>query len=492
MSAVEAPEGGGSRLRIDAFPGRRPVDVDLTKAAPFGWWPAIALGMVALVDRADAAVIGGVLKDLQDQFGFSDTTAGWLLSAPSIAALVLVIPAGRAADTRNRKLLIAAVMTVWGFLTFGAAAAPTFALFFLARILLGIATPLTIPASASLAGDLYMSAARTKAFAILRVMEYLGFPLGVLIGGVASQIWGWRAAFLIMGVPALLMAAVIAAFFREPRRGLADELAVAAGREVDEPQSPLTPVDAEDSPVMDLGTSDANRASIRESIKAVLSIRTVRAVIIGQALLFAGFTGLFAWTTIFFQRLHGLEAGPASAITGGVGLMGLLCGGAVASRIGNLRAGRTNGWLVIVSGSSLLLSAVCVAGFTLISVLPVQIAFYFFVNAFNIIALANIGAATANVLPAESRGTGFAIAQFLITIVGATGALFVGVTSDFVITQIGEGVTDAAQATGLRFGISALIVPLTVGALLILRARSSYESDAARVLEEAGDSAPSA
>src|SRR6478609_1923838 len=217
-------------IQVDAFEGQPPREIDLRNPAPFGYTTAVTLGLVALVDRADSAMVGGLIPTLQKYFGFGDFMAGILLSAPSLAALLLVVPAGRLADTKSRRNLLSVVILAWGLLTFGAAAAPTFALFFLARVLLGIATPLNLPASASIVGDMYRSEARTKAFAVVRVMEYLGFPVGVAIGGIVGQTLGWRPAFLIAGIPAILLSGYIALRLREPRRGLADDLTVQAER----------------------------------------------------------------------------------------------------------------------------------------------------------------------------------------------------------------------------------------------------------------------
>ena len=211
-------------VEMEAFPGRGPRRINLKKAAPFGWTSAIMLGGVGLVDRAENTVLAGSLSALKEEFGINELQTGILLSAPSIAALLLVVPAGKFADTRNRTWILSIVIGIWSLLSFGSALAPTFALFFLARLLLGTATPLTIPASASLAGDLYPTAVRSRAFAILRAMEYFGLPLGLVIGGVISQSYGWRTAFLVMGVPALILALTVRFVVREPKRGLADEI----------------------------------------------------------------------------------------------------------------------------------------------------------------------------------------------------------------------------------------------------------------------------
>jgi len=515
---------------VDAFEGESPRRIDLRNPAPFGFSIAFTLGLVALVDRADSAMIGGVLPTLQDYFGFGDLWAGLLLSAPSIAALVLVIPAGRLADTRTRKTVIAAVILAWGILTFGAAAAPTFAAFFLVRVLLGMATPLTIPASASIVGDTFRSEARTKAFAIMRVMEYLGFPIGVMVGGIVGGLLGWRPAFLIMGVPALVLSAFVIIRLREPKRGLADDLTLQAERAGVE----VAVSDAEHvgfGEVADAGEAvnlahveDADTAEpgVLTRIKEVLAIRTLRYVIVGQALLFAGFSGSFSFAPTFFHRVHDIPAAGASAIAGMLGLVGMLLGGALASRIGDRHHGTQRGWRVFASGVMLVIGSFSVLLIVALDPLPLQVFFYLLANLCNIVALANLGAAQADVIPARLRGTGFATAQFLVTVGSSFGALIVGTVSSYVIrgeTDVTQKqITDAqnviddlkdahapqsaidaaqkafdqldavfgpAQALGIRWGIAALFVVLIVGALLIFRARGTYDDDAAAVLAEA-------
>ena len=511
---------------MEAFPGKGLRKVDLRKAAPFGWTPAVLLGFVAAIDRADQTILGGALEKLKEEFGFNDFVAGILLSAPTIAALLLVIPAGRFADRRNRTTLITIVITIWAFLSFGSAAAPTFAIFVLVRVLLGMSAPLTIPASASIAGDLYTTRVRTKAFAVLRVFEYLGLPLGLVIGGVVSQVYGWRAAFLFMGVPALVLAAAVFFFLREPRRGLADEITTMAeeagltpsqGDDVDRagtpanatptaaPQSPSlskvsgpsqssivvgaianTPDSGEPIDIVHALETDSVDESVIDRLRSVLSIRSLRYIILGQMLLFSGFAGLFSWVTIYLQRVFALEAGPASGITGGVGLLGLLLGGALSSRIGDRGVGKRKAWRITVGAVSLLISALSVLIFIIVPILALDVALFFVINFFNLLALSNLGAATADVIPASKRGTGFAIAQFLITIGSSTGALLVGSISALVISLIGQGETVSTLQTGVRVGLSVLVVLLGGGAVVLFRARATFESDAAAALAEVG------
>jgi MFS family permease len=87
------------------------------------------------------------------------------------------------------------------------------------------------------------------------------------------------------------------------------------------------------------------------------------------------------------------------------------------------------------------------------------------------LAIPNLTACTADVIVASSRGLGFALIQFLVTVGGAFGPLIVG------------GVSDAVGS--LTAAMYALVLPQVVGALMIIRGRRHYERDAGRVLDEA-------
>src|SRR6478609_8931593 len=89
-------------VEVEAFRGRPPVSVDLDRVAPFGWWAAIIIALVAFIDRVEVNLIAGALPKIQDHFGFSDTWAGAIPTAAALAGAILVLPAGRLADRAPR------------------------------------------------------------------------------------------------------------------------------------------------------------------------------------------------------------------------------------------------------------------------------------------------------------------------------------------------------------------------------------------------------
>src|SRR5690242_17700306 len=100
----EAPAAETRVVDVQAFRGRGTTAVNLDKAAPFGWWAAVVIALVAFIDRVEVNLIAGALPQIQDHFGFSDTWAGAIPTAAALAGALLVLPAGRLADRAPRVI----------------------------------------------------------------------------------------------------------------------------------------------------------------------------------------------------------------------------------------------------------------------------------------------------------------------------------------------------------------------------------------------------
>ncbi len=484
----------GPTIEVEAFLGRPPVAIDVTRTAPFGWKPALILALVAFVDRADAGLVSGVLERLKAEFGFGDAVAGFLLAAPVFAAALLLIPAGVLADTGRRTRILAVVLAAWSLLTMFSGLAPTLAVFFLVRILLGAANPLNGPPSASLIGDYYPPKSRTKAFGVVRVIEYIGLPVGLALGGILAAVFdSWRAPFFIMAIPGFLVIVLVLVVLREPVRGIGDRLGAMAGDTTPEPlemadagtevaapvgrhaaPAPALASESESESGTGTGTGTGTKIGWTDRFRVCLRIRTLRILILAQALLFFGFAGLFSFVAAYFDRTSSLDEAQAAAISGSAGLVGILVGGFAGGILGDRFHGIRPGWRLSLSGVSLLISAACVAGLVIAPNLPLQVAMLAGASAATIAAIANLGAATADVLPATLRGSGFAVVQAIVQVGSGFGPILVGVVS-------------ALAGEKLGWGFAALLPFLVLGALVVLRARSSYEADREKVLAGAFD-----
>jgi MFS family permease len=438
--------------QVTAYPGQPPVTVRRGAGAPFGWWPAICVALVAAIDRIEYNLLAGALPTIQREFGFSDAEGGAIATAGAIAAIVLLLPAGKLADTGKRTWTISVIVAVWALLTVGTGLAGTYATLFAVRVLLGAAGQLYNPPASSLLGDLYPGPGRARAYGYERMAYFAGLPIGVIAGGALAQTVGWRTGFFLVAVPGIVIALLVLTV-REPVRGVGDRLS----RWYD------------GTPPVEPRATAAATVPMRAQLAALLRIRTLRSVIIGLSILFFGLGGLFFWMPSFYAREFGLAEASAAAVGGGAGLVGIVAGILTGSWLGD----RRHHDRVAIGGWSLLFGTVFLAGAVSVPVLVPQAICFTLANAGFAGAIANLTAANADVVAAHRRGLGFAVLQMLVTLGGALGPWLIGLASD---------------ATGsLRWAYSVVLLPLVVGSLIVFRGHRTYRQDAAAALSDPGD-----
>ncbi|WP_254715260.1 MFS transporter [Actinomadura sp. NAK00032] len=436
--------------------------------APFGWAPLVVLFIVGLVDRIENKLLSGVLPAVQQEWGFSDTAAGSIPAAAALAAAVVCLPAGFLADRLSRTRIIAVVVFGWAIATLGSGLATGFVMFYLMRVLLAAAENIDNPATGSLLADYYPPVSRAKAYGLTRATSHLG-GVGTLLGGVLAEAFSWRVAFLVMAVPGALTALLVWQL-REPRRGELDRLAAS----VDKSQSSLASASSASAISSSTPTGLAvpmTEPSFWRQLRQVLAVPTLVLVCAGESLLLLGLAGIFYWLPTFMVRDLGVGTGTAGSLSGLIPVAGTLAGTLVGSWLGGRWHGTRKGGRLLAGGGGITAgSLVLAAALSMESVgsLTVLVSLSCSLMA---IGLPNMTASLADVVPADSRGLGFAVQQLLITVGGAFGPLVVGIASD----RLGS----------LLAGMYILVIPTVAGGLLTLRARTSYERDARKAMTTA-------
>lgn len=194
------------------------------RGSPSGrWWALTLLTLVYTSNFIDRQIIGVLNQAIKEDLGLSDQQLG-LLSGISFALLysLLGVPLARLAERRRRVTLIGLALVLWSGFTAACGLATNFLHLFLARVGVGIGEAGCSPAAQSLLSDLYPPHRRATALSFYSLGIPLGTLFGAVLGGRIAETFGWRAAFVIVGLPGVLLALVVLATLKEPPRGRYD------------------------------------------------------------------------------------------------------------------------------------------------------------------------------------------------------------------------------------------------------------------------------
>jgi MFS family permease len=154
----------------------------------------------------DNTIVTIALPSMRRELGFSGADAGWVLNGYVLAFGGLLLLCGRAGDLWGRRTLFLAGLVLFGVssLIGGLATAPWVLVF--ARVLQGVGAAAFVPASLSLLTSIFeRGEERDRAVGIYGGMAALGFVVGMVGGGVITDLLGWRWV-LFVNVPVALVA----------------------------------------------------------------------------------------------------------------------------------------------------------------------------------------------------------------------------------------------------------------------------------------------
>lgn len=268
------------------------------------------LTVISAISALDRQILDILVEPIRAEFALSDGQLGALngIAYAGVYALA-VIPLARLADRYPRKLVIALGVFVWSLATTASSLARSYAFLFAARMGVGLGEGgLSSPGPALLA-DLFPRHQRGTVTSIYMTGPAIGMGLAYAVGGWVVEAYGWRAAFLVAGVPGLVLAPLFYLTLRNVPKGLAD------GLQRDPPQPGLW-----------------------LTLRTIVSIRTITWMILALACLALMVNGLLRWIPAYLTRVRGVEAVEFGAWLGtavGTGsFLGHLLGGPLADWVG--------------------------------------------------------------------------------------------------------------------------------------------------------------
>ncbi len=377
------------------------------------------LTLIYILNYMDRQILSVLLQPIKEEFGVSDGTLG-LLSGVSFAIFyaTLGIPIALLADRINRRNVIAVSLALFSLMTVLCGMAIQFWHLLLARIGVGVGEAGTSPPSHSMISDLYPPEQRATALAVYATGVNIGLMLGFFGAGWLNELYGWRSAFLVAGVPGIALAVIALFALKEPKRGATDRVL-----------TPATPTRTAAQPAIGV-------MSVLATMWAKRSFRHLSFA--GALFAFVGY-GAVSWTPAFLIRSHGLSTGEVGTILalmyGILGLIGTIVGGSLADRWSK----RDVRWQMWVPAWAILLSTPFGLGFFLSDDTTTALLFYTVPVLVGTVYLGPTFGSTQALAPLRMRAAAAALLLFILNIIGlGLGPWMLGALSDLLRPQFGQ------------------------------------------------------
>lgn len=371
------------------------------------------LGILTLVytfNFIDRQLLSILQEAIKTELLLTDAQLG-LLTGFAFAMFYVTagVPIARLADRSNRRNIVAASVGLWSFMTAISGFVQNYAQLLLARIGVGIGEAGGSPPSHSIVSDIFPKEQRASALSFYSTGVNLGIMFGFLFGGWLNEFFGWRVAFLVIGVPGIILAGIVFATVPEPIRGLLEN------KKASDAQVPFS-----------------------EVVAGLWQRKTFRHMAFACGLnAFAGY-GTVNWAASFFIRSHGMTTGELGTwlalSTGLVGAIGIFAGGFLGDKLG----ARDTRWYLWVPGLSTLLVVPGMLVVFLTSNTYLALVCMFVPGFLQNIYLGNSIATTHNLVGLRWRSTSSAILFLILNIIGlGLGPFAVGLLSDMFDPSLG-------------------------------------------------------
>jgi len=431
----------------------RPVTDTLESRAGDGSRAAAIYALLMLtaiysLNFLDRRVIAILIDPIKHDYHLSDKAMGFISGFGFVIFYsILAAPVARWADRGNRRSIISWGLVIWSGMTALAGIAQNAVQLTLSRFGVGVGEAAGTAPSSSMISDLFPGTQRSGAMAVYQLGPVIGGFLGFFVGGWVNQVYGWHAAFLVAGIPGLLVALIFRFTVREPTRGISEVKRV-----------------------------DTGQQNLSETFRFMLSQRCYIILLIGFC--FTTFTqfGLGTWAPSFFGRIHhlntkqiGIYAGTAQAIAG---LVGTLAGGYLSDFLGR----RNVRWRIYVSAICSILACPGVLLFATSRSLFWCIVGFMIFSAASPVHVGPIVAVSHSVVKVGMRAFATSVIYLISELLGlGLGPFLIGVFNDHYSHALGVGV--------IRYSVATAAFTTLIGGLLFCLAAQSLERDMARTSE---------
>ena len=401
--------------------------------------------VVYIFNFIDRQILTILAQPIKEELGISDGALGFLTgTAFALFYATLGIPIARLADRTTRRTVISIALMLWSGMTALCGTAGSFWQLAMFRIGVAVGEAGGSPPAHSMIADMFKPERRSTALAVYSMGIPIGSMIGLMLGGYISEAYDWRTAFLLVGIPGLLLAVVVRLSVREPLRGMSE------GRVDEMSKQELPPMLAV------FAALRRQRSFLHLSLGASLHA-------------FVGY-GLAAFNAPYFERVWDLsrtEIGWYLGLIAGIsGAVGVLAGGFFA----DLLAKRDRRWYVWLPGCAMMVSLPFYIGVYTADTWQLALWFILVPSFMGNLYAGPTFAMTQGLVPIKMRAVAAAVLLFIINIIGlGLGPQLVGLLSDLLNWLVTAG--DDAESLRLAL-LGASVIKLWSGLHFLLASRT--------------------
>lgn len=402
------------------------------------WFAFVMTAALMIVDYLDRQVIVSLFPYIKESWGLSDTQLGALVSIVSVTVAVAAMPIALLADRWSRVRSIVVMALVWSLATISCLFTRNYGQLLAARAVVGLGEAGYGSVGAALIASLFPARLRAGLLAAFFASASVGSVLGVMLGGVIAEHWGWQAAFGVVGIPGL----VLALLYLKVR----DYRTVA-----------LTPTQS---------AASRKRGAAAFALESLLRSRTMLWACIGAGAQLIVVSSVWAWLPSFLHRFHGIAphvAGVSAAFVVLFGAAGSMVWGVVVDRVGTQGSRHK---LYAMAGLCLVTLLVLMPTFAVTGTLPHSAQFLLIaIGGFMMTCTVGpVSAIVIDVTHAGLRATGASVLSLFQNLLGlAAGPVITGALSD---------------AFGLDSALTVIPAFSVLAALCFVMASRTYEAEA--------------
>lgn len=412
------------------------------------WFSFAMIFLLMMSDYIDRQIIVSLFPHLKEEWNLSDKQLGGLVSVISIVVAIGSIPVALLADKFGRVKSIFLMSSIWSVATISCMFAKSYTQLFAARAVVGLGETGYGSVGAALIAALFPKRLHATLLGAFFAASSVGAVLGVVLGGVIAEHWGWRAAFGAVGFPGLLMALM---FLLVPDyKNVIVKLAPAMGGE-------------------------GGKTKILRMIRTLSKGPTMVLLCIAGSLQMIVVSTLWAWMPSYFNRFHGMppaQAAKYAAVLVLCGALGAVFWGWVADRVSRRDSSNK---LRLLSAITALNAALFIFAFTATLSQSTQ---YVFILFGGFLMTCTVGVALSAILDVTHpglRSTGGAVHAFALNLFGlAVGPFLGGVISDH---------------WGLNTALAVIPAVGFIASVVYFWSSKTYPADAATAADIAKESA---